>query len=375
MTDEVGSLVLANNKAQTLALLMARKQSLGMANVHARYIETLETEGWLDRQLEFLPTDRQIAERQSAGTGLTAPEFAVLIAYTKNANAAEMVRSDLPDDDVLRSDLVGYFPTPLRQRFAEAILAHPLRREIISTIVVNQMVNLSGISFDHRMTEDTGASVVDVIRAWLVSREVFDFAGLWREIDALDATVPLDTQFDLFLDCRRMVERGALWVLRHRRPPFELSETVAHLKPGIAELAVSLGAKLRGRMADVAMSEEASRLAVGCARVACRAGVGVAGTAHRLRHRRPRRVDRSARRRAVRRAVGAVRRPRSDVVVGRHRIVAAIRPLADPGPFGPARRSAVDVGRAHRGVCQERRFRRRVDVDQRPSGRVGSARC
>ena len=263
MTDEVGSLVLANNKAQTLALLMARKQSLGMANVHARYIETLEADGWLDRQLEFLPTDRQIAERQSAGTGLTAPEFAVLIAYTKNANAAEMVRSDLPDDDVLRSDLVGYFPTPLRQRFAEAILAHPLRREIISTIVVNQMVNLSGISFDHRMTEDTGASVVDVIRAWLVSREVFDFAGLWREIDALDAAVPLDTQFDLFLDCRRMVERGALWVLRHRRPPFELSETVAHLKPGIAELAVSLAAKLRGRMADVALSEEASRLAVG----------------------------------------------------------------------------------------------------------------
>jgi glutamate dehydrogenase len=263
MTDEIASLVLANNQAQTLALLMARKQSLGMANVHARYIEALETEGWLDRQLEFLPSDRQIAERQLAGTGLTAPEFAVLIAYTKNTNKAEMVRSDLADDDLLHRDLVSYFPTPLRERFAEAILAHPLCREIISTIVVNQMVNLSGISFDHRMTEDTGASVVDVIRAWLVSREVFDFAQLWSEIDALDATVPLDTQFDLFLDCRRMVERGALWVLRHRRPPFGLTETVAHLKPGITELATSLGAKLRGRMADVAMSEEASRLAAG----------------------------------------------------------------------------------------------------------------
>ena len=263
MTDEIASLVLANNKAQTLALLMARKQSLGMANVHARYIEALETEGWLDRQLEFLPTDRQIAERQLAGTGLTAPEFAVLIAYTKNTNAAELVRSDLPDDDLLHGDLVGYFPTALRERFAEAIIAHPLHREIIATIVVNQMVNLSGISFDHRMTEDTGASVVDVIRAWLVSREVFDFATLWSEIDALDATVPLDTQFELFLDCRRMVERGALWVLRHRRPPFGLSETVARLKPGISELAVSLGLKLRGRMADVAMSEEASRLAAG----------------------------------------------------------------------------------------------------------------
>ena len=263
MTDEVADLVLANNKAQTLALLMARKQSLGMANVHARYIDTLETEGWLDRQLEFLPSDRQIAERQLAGTGLTAPEFAVLIAYTKNTNVAEMVRSDLPDDELLNRDLVEYFPTPLRERFAEAILAHPLRREIVATIVVNQMVNLSGISFDHRMTEDTGASVVDVIRAWLVAREVFESDRLWSEIDALGTTVPLDTQFDLFLDCRRMVERGALWVLRHRRPPFGLTATVARLKPGISELAATLGMKLRGRMADVAMSEEASRLAAG----------------------------------------------------------------------------------------------------------------
>ena len=121
MTDEVADLVLANNKAQTLALLMARKQSLGMANVHARYIDTLETEGWLDRQLEFLPSDRQIAERQLAGTGLTAPEFAVLIAYTKNTNVAEMVRSDLPDDPLLERDLVDYFPTPLRAKYAEAI--------------------------------------------------------------------------------------------------------------------------------------------------------------------------------------------------------------------------------------------------------------
>ena len=262
MTDEVAGLVLAHNKAQTLALVMARKQSLSMANVHARYIDTLETEGWLDRQLEFLPTDRQIAERQLAGTGLTAPEFAVLIAYTKNTNVAEMVRSDLPDDPLLEGDLVNYFPAPLRERFGEAIRNHPLRREIVATAVVNEMVNLSGISFDHRMTEDTGASVVDVMRAWLVSREVFDFPGLWAEIDALDG-VPLEVQLDLFLDCRRMVERGALWVLRHRRPPFDLEDTAAYLKPGIGELSTSLGRMLRGRMAEVMMSGEASRLAAG----------------------------------------------------------------------------------------------------------------
>ena len=130
-----------------------------MVNVHARYLDLLENEGWLDRALEFLPTDKQLAERQSAGPGLRAPEFAVMIAYTKNANVTEMLKTDLPDDPVLHADLVDYFPTPLRDRFRDEILSHRLRREIATTQLVNQMVNLSGISYDHRMTEDTGASV------------------------------------------------------------------------------------------------------------------------------------------------------------------------------------------------------------------------
>ncbi len=113
MTDEVGELVLDDNRAQGLALAIARRQALPMVNVHSRYLNTLESEGWLNRALEFLPTDRQIAERQSAGTGLTTPEFSVLLAYTKTANVAEMVRSDLPDDAYLEPDLVRYFPQRL----------------------------------------------------------------------------------------------------------------------------------------------------------------------------------------------------------------------------------------------------------------------
>jgi glutamate dehydrogenase len=273
MTDDVAQLVLANNRAQTLALLIARRQALPMVNVHARYIDVLETEGWLDRGLEFLPSDKQIAERQSLGNGLQTPEFAVLIAYTKNANVAEMVRSNLPDEPLLERDLLAYFPAALGERYEAEIRAHPLRREIIATAVGNQMVNLSGISFDNRMTEDTGAEVVDVTRAWIVAREVFRFPELWAEIDELTGDVALDTQLDLFLDCRRMVERGALWLLRHRRPPIGISAAIEEFKPGIAKLAVALEPALSGRMADVVRSREASRLAAGVPeRLAERAG-------------------------------------------------------------------------------------------------------
>jgi glutamate dehydrogenase len=134
---------------------------------------------------------------------------------------------------------------------------------LIATRLVNEMVNLSGISFDHRMTEDTGASVVDVTRAWVVAREVLEFPQRWAEIDELTGQVPLEVQLDLFLDCRRMAERASLWLLRHRRPPLDVAAAVAQFTPGLTELARTLEPALKGRMADVVHSVEASRLTAG----------------------------------------------------------------------------------------------------------------
>ncbi len=250
MTDDVAHLVLDDNRAQTLALMIARKQSLPMVNVHARYLDTLETEGYLDRQLEFLPTDKQIAERQAAGSGLSAPEFAVLIAYTKNADVVEVLDSDLPDDPALESDLMAYFPRSLSERFPDAIRAHRLRREIVATSIVNNMVNLAGISFDHRMTEDSGAPVSDVVRAFVASRDIFGFADLWCAIDDLGSSISLDTQISLFLDARRMTERGTFWLLRHRRPPLDIGEAVDTFSAGLAFLGDSLDDVVSGRVLD-----------------------------------------------------------------------------------------------------------------------------
>ncbi len=266
MTDEVAELVLDDNRAQTLGLAIARRQTLAMVNVHARYLNVLEAEGWLDRALEFLPTNRQLAERQANGIGLTTPEFSVLMAYTKSANVHEMLRSDMPDDPYLEPELVRYFPAELRGRFGEQIGGHRLRREIIATQVANQMVNLSGISFDNRMTEDTGAGVVDVMRAWVAARDIFGLVARWEEIEALGhgdpaTVVKLDTQLELFLELRQMVERGALWLLRHRRPPLDIAAVVAEFEAPMAWLEARLESVIRGRMREQMFAKEAGRLA------------------------------------------------------------------------------------------------------------------
>ena len=250
MTGEVADLVLDHNRAQTLALLIARRRSLPMVNVHARYLEALEADGHIDRALDGLPTDKQIAERQSAGSGLRAPEFAVMIASTKNADVQEVLATDLPDDPALEDDLMAYFPKPLRERYPEAIRGHILRREIIATSLVNNMVNTEGISFDHRMTEETGLGIGDVARAFVASRNLFRLNDLWSEIDDLGSSVTLDVQADLLMDARRMAERGTMWLLRHRRPPLDLAGTISFFGSGLRFLTGSLDAVVTGSVAD-----------------------------------------------------------------------------------------------------------------------------
>ena len=263
MTDEVGELVLDDNRAQTIALTIARKQALAMINVHGRYLHALEAEGWLNRALEFLPTDRQLAERQSAGFGLTTPEFSVLMAYTKNANAIEILGSELPDDPFLEAELVRYFPEPMRQRFGAEIRGHQLRREIVTTQLVNQMVNLSGISFDHRIIEQSGANVTDIARAWVAARDITGLPRLWEEIEALGSQVKLEVQLDLLLEARRMTERSVLWLLRRRRPPIDLDATVKEFSGPMRVLSTRYDDVLRGQLGAITHSSWASRLAAG----------------------------------------------------------------------------------------------------------------
>jgi glutamate dehydrogenase len=247
MTDEVADLVLRDNIAQNVALAASRKQASSMLHVHGRYLRKLERDGKLKRRLEFLPDDKALAERRQAGIGLTGPEFATLLAYTKLTLEDEIRGSDLPDDPDLASRLVDYFPTPLRERFRGYMDRHPLRREIIATSVVNSMVNDSGITFAFRMGEETGASASDITRAYLVAREVFRMEGFWRSVDELDYQVDTLTQIRMRLEGRKLTERGARWLLHNRRMPFDIRDTVDFFASGAAALAAHMPKLLVGR--------------------------------------------------------------------------------------------------------------------------------
>ena len=247
MTDEVATLVLRHNYRQNMVLAVARSQAASLLHVHARYLRKLIRDKRLNTEQDVLPDEREIAERRSSGHGLTNPELALLLAHTKIAASEDVLESSVPDDPYLRRVLDAYFPAPLQARFADRMEAHPLRREIVTTSAVNEMIDTSGTTFLFRLIEETGASVPDLTRAWLVAREVFDMPAFWRQVEELEGQVGIEAQITLLLEGRKLTERAARWLLHNRRPPFDIQATVGFFADGVRTVRSGLPKLLTGR--------------------------------------------------------------------------------------------------------------------------------
>ncbi len=236
MTDEVGQLVLADNIAQNQLLGMSRQHADLMLSVHARLIDELIAAGRLDRKLEFLPSNTEIGQRIAGGEGLSSPELSVLIAYVKSSLATEMAASDLPDLPAFADTLPDYFPSAMRTKYAAAIEAHPLRRNIVTTMTVNEVVNGAGISFAFRLGEEMAATPEDAIRAYLISTRVFDLPELWADIQAGNSAVTSSVQNQLLLLSRRLLDRAARWFLTRRPQPLDVTLEIDRYRSVVAGL-------------------------------------------------------------------------------------------------------------------------------------------
>ncbi len=255
MTDEVAELVLRDNYAQNVALANALEQAPALLHAHTRLMRAMENSGVLDRALEFLPPEKEIAARAAEGKGLTAPELAVLLSYTKIVLNDALLATDLPDSAALQRVPVEYFPMALRERFADGIAAHPLRREILTTAVVNDLVNDAGITFLQRLVEETAAPLVDIARAYVVARDAFDLEPFREEVAALDCQVPAEVQTRIRLQARRLAERATRWLLAKRRSPLDIDAEVEFFSEGVTEVLAMVPKMVRGADADALATE------------------------------------------------------------------------------------------------------------------------
>jgi len=236
MTDDVAAHVLADNYNQTLALSVAQSRGVRDLDAHGRMIRDLESRGKLDRAVEFLPGDGQLQTLAHDGKGLARPELCVLLAYAKLDLDAEVLASPLPDDPAFASLLAGYFPPPAVAAFPQEPDRHRLKREIVSTVLTNAIVNLAGPVFVLRSREVTGLSSADVARGFVLADGAFGLSALKTRIDALDLKVDARVQTGLYAEIADHFRRATRWLLVHGPADAPIADTVAQYRAGVEAL-------------------------------------------------------------------------------------------------------------------------------------------
>jgi glutamate dehydrogenase len=213
MTDEVGLKVLAHNYDQTLALTLQQAEGAGGLDAQQRFMQSLVARGKLDRKVEGLPGDIQIGELRSLGKALTRPELAVLMAYAKLELADEIVASDAPEDPFFEETLVRYFPEPLA-KYEDQMKGHRLRREIVATVLCNEIVNMTGPTFPDRLRGAAEVDTTALVIAFEAARRVFRLDEAWDAVNGLDLKVPAETQTALYQEIAKVLRRQTFWLAR-----------------------------------------------------------------------------------------------------------------------------------------------------------------
>jgi len=247
MTDVIAEQVLEDNYGQNVVLGNARAGAQGMLTVHQRMIQHLERLGLLDRAIEFLPDDEEIRLRRHAGVGLTSPELAVLLAYSKIWLTKELNESSIASEAFFGGALVSYFPPNLSERFGAVLHEHPLRTQIISTVTCNSLLNIAGITFVFRAIEETGASAVEVVRAASAAMEIFDIAGIWERINDQDNLIPTTAQTALHLENRRLLDRATRWFLQTRGGLLDVQAEIDNFCSVVTDTAQAVPSALLGK--------------------------------------------------------------------------------------------------------------------------------
>ena len=236
MTDTVAELVLRQNYLQPQAIELSHIRASANLSDHQRFIQMLESEGRLDRAIEYLPSDEEIAKRQKSNTGLTNPELAVVMAYGKMWVYDNLLSSDLPDDPYFINELRKYFPDELASRFFNEMTEHRLHREIISTYLTNSVVNRLGIEALFRLFEETDQSLATIVRGYAISRDVFDVSKAWKTLESLDNQVDATVLLNLELRLRDALESGVVWFINAFGQDLQVSDMISRFNDSVEKL-------------------------------------------------------------------------------------------------------------------------------------------
>ncbi|WP_417696365.1 NAD-glutamate dehydrogenase [Psychromonas sp.] len=240
MTDQVSDLVLHNNYRQAQSISLSFLQGHKSIESLRGLINSQEEKGKLNRSLEFIPSDEEITERKNAGLGLTRPVISVMISYAKNEMKEELAKARIAEDGYLAKEAEKVFPAELVKAYKAEIHEHSLLSELVATKVSNDLFNIMGASFAYRIMSSTGCSFLELAKAWVAARDIFDLPELLAEIESLDNKIASAVQAELINKLKRMVRHASRWIIRSHREQLDCASLIKKYRTSLQEVKANL---------------------------------------------------------------------------------------------------------------------------------------
>jgi len=246
MTRQVEELVLIDNYQQNQAITIMQSSLALSIGMFSQLIDGLEEEKLLDRAVEFLPTSEELVRRSLSNEPMTRPELAVLLSYSKRSTYQALANSTFSHDKYFESYLINYFPRLMQEKFSDEILNHPLKHEIIRTVVTNKIINQLGGALLYALKRETGVALCDIIRSYTIISEIFDLDNLWLEVESATDNIDYNTKIEMFTSLTKLIRRGISWLVKHIEHPINITQTIEEFIEPAQYLSKVIGGLLVG---------------------------------------------------------------------------------------------------------------------------------
>jgi glutamate dehydrogenase len=216
LTDQVVNLVLWNNYHQSLAISRDSSLSKKYRDDFLSSVEVLETNlSSFSRSDHFIPKNENVSEILCKGGSIVRPILSSILSYTKIFVKNILLDSELIDETFANQFLYKYFPKSFLSAYEHEIIHHPLRREIIATVMADNIINLQGATFIADFNRRGKENFLIKIKSYLITNQLFDANNIRFEIYRNDFKMQVNQQYNLLDQIERTLGFSTRWMLKY----------------------------------------------------------------------------------------------------------------------------------------------------------------
>lgn len=216
LTEQVVKLVLWDNYNQSLALSRDERLSRAYIKDFIQALNILEAHVPAFKRRDFqIPKDENINEVLNKEGSIVRPVLASMLSYAKIFVKNLLLKSTLVDENFSLSYLYKYFPKSFVGIYENEITHHPLKRELIATVLADKVINYQGVSFISDFERIGEEKFISKIKSYLICNQLFGTNDIRYEIFRQDFIMPSEQQYGLLAEIERMMIFSVKWMIKH----------------------------------------------------------------------------------------------------------------------------------------------------------------